>query len=90
VYPNYVCCSLKQGKAKVRYCYHPKDLKAVDTVILPPQFTASVLALGVCSEYFYRSGLIDEAAFYKNRYDTSVINLTRHQKSLDLKVRRFL
>lgn len=90
VYPNYVCCSLKNGKAMVRYCYHPKDLGQQDQVILPPKFTANVLAIGASSEYFYRSGLIDEAAFYKNRYDTSIINLTRHQKSLDLKVRRFL
>jgi hypothetical protein len=90
VYPNFVLSSVKNGKAQVKYCYHPKDLQMLDTVTVPPKFNANVLAIGVASEYFYRSGLIDEANFYKNRYDTCVINLTRHQKSIDLKVRRFL
>ncbi|HKL74389.1 MAG TPA: hypothetical protein VJ903_05835 [Clostridia bacterium] len=90
VYPNFVTTDSCSGKATVKYVYHGEELDVNDNVILPPQFTPYVLANGVASEYFYRSGLIDEAAFYKNRYDTSIINLTRKQKSIELKVKRFL
>ncbi|NLL55872.1 MAG: hypothetical protein GX242_01510 [Clostridiales bacterium] len=89
VYPNFVCSSVK-GTAEVTYTYHPSDLKLEEEVILPPNISCSALAVGTASEYFYRSGLIDEANFYKNRYDTTIINLTRHTKPIELKVRRFL
>jgi hypothetical protein len=89
IYPSYVECDI-DGDAEVVYTYHADELGLADEVVLSPQFTAAILATGVASEYFYRSGLTDEAAFYKNRYDTSVVNLTRQNKSIELKVRRFL
>lgn len=89
IYPAYILSDIT-GVATVKYVYHGEELTLKDTVDLPPQFNAIMLSYGVASEYFYRSGLIDEAAFYKNRYDTSVVNLTRKQKSIDLKVKRFI
>lgn len=89
VYPQYVS-SIADGKTVVRYTYHAEELKLNDEAILPPQFSADMIAVGVASEYLYRCGLTEEALFYKNRYDTSIINNTRKHKSIDLKVRRFL
>lgn len=90
VFPLYVKAGTFSGKAIVKYNYHASTLNLEDTAELPPQFTAEILSNGVAAEYLFRSGLIEEAAVYKNRYDTSVINLTRVHKSFDLKVARFL
>lgn len=90
VYPDCVKSEKLNGKAVVRYVYHAPEAGIDDALELPPQFSAHVLANGVAAEYFYRSGLIDESAFYKNRYDISVINLTRKNKPIELKVERFL
>ena len=89
VYPLYMEAEV-DGFAEVKYIYHADDLELDDEVILPPQYTAYVLANGVASEYFYRSGLIDEAIFYKNRYDTAILNLSRPRKSIIVKKKRAL
>lgn len=88
-FPAYVSCQIT-GKAKVRYAYHCDEPELHDELVLPSQFTPAMLATGVAGEYYYRGGLLEEAVFYKNRYDTSVINQTRRQKPLELKVERFL
>lgn len=87
LYPLYVESDI-YGDAEVSYLYHSDELTIEDTVLLPPQYTAFVLANGMASEYFYRSGLTDEAIFYKNRYDTSVLNLSRRRQSVTLKAGR--
>jgi hypothetical protein len=87
MYPLYVESDIN-GDAEVSYLYHSDELTLEDTVLLPPQYTAFVLANGIAAEYFYRSGLTDEAVFYKNRYDTAVLNLSRRRQSVTLKAGR--
>ncbi|MFA6866661.1 MAG: hypothetical protein WCR54_04005 [Clostridia bacterium] len=84
MYPSYVSCPIK-GIAEVGYIYHAEEVGIDDDIVLPPQFNENILALGISSEYFYRSGLCDEAIFYKNRYDNAVINLTRKRASIHIK-----
>lgn len=89
LYPLFLAVAT-EGDAEVSYVYHPEEPTLEDELDLPPTFTASILAVGVASEYFYRSGLIDEAVFYKNRYDNSLLNLTRKRGYVKLKYRRFI
>ncbi len=89
LYPLFLAADV-EGEVEVSYVYHPEEPTLEDELDLPPAFTPAVLAVGVASEYFYRSGLIDEAVFYKNRYDNSLLNLTRKRGYVKLKYRRFL
>lgn len=89
LYPLYLSCDV-DGEVEVSYVYHPTEANIDDELDLPPQFTAFALANGVASEYFYRSGLTDEALFYKNRYDTTLLNLTRKRNPFSVKYRRFI
>lgn len=87
IYPMYIEADIK-GNAEVVYLYHSEELAIDDEATLPPQYTAFVLASGVASEYLYRSGFVEEAMFYKTRYDTAVLNLSRIRKGITLKKRR--
>lgn len=88
-YPLYVKSSA-DGECEVTYLYYPNELTIDSEIILPPSFTAHVLAQGIVSEYFYRTGLVDEAVFYRTRYENSVINVTKKRKSCNLPRRRFI
>ena len=90
MYPAYVEAGELDGEAEVKYLYHLGTLGADDEVILPPQFTEYVMAIGVASEYYYRLGYIEEAELYKARFDNAVSNLTRRLKSFRLPGRRFV
>jgi|AGTN01.1.fsa_nt_gi hypothetical protein len=88
MYPLFVSADI-EGKAEVTYIYHFGTLALNDAVELPPQYSEYVVAVGSISEYFYRLGLIEEAAFYKNRYETAVTNLSKRLKPLSLPTRTF-
>lgn len=89
VYPIFLAVEA-EGEVEVSYVYHAEEPTLEEELDLPPTFTSSVLAVGVASEYFYRTGLIDEAVFYKNRYDNSLLNLTRKRGYVKLYYRRFI
>ncbi len=89
LYPLYVKCDA-EGAVTVSYVYHAPELTLTSDVELPPQYSESALATGIASEYFYRSGLYDEAVFYKNRYDNTVLNLSRKRNPVVVKYRRFI
>lgn len=90
LYPMYIQAETT-GIAQINYNYHPEEIDIDSVLELPPQYTSYTLANGVASEYFYRSGLFDEAIFYKNRYDTAILNLSRRKRSIRLKaVGRFI
>jgi len=88
--PLFVRVDAPSGKCEVRYVYNVPEVNLSDTLTLPPQYTATILAVGVAAEFFFRSGLSDEAIFYKNRYDTSLINLSRKKRPLTVAYRRFI
>lgn len=89
LYPAYL--EIDQiGGVEIRYTYLPEQIGIGDELILPPPYTENMLAMGIASEYFYRSGLIDEAIFYKNRYDNALVNLSRVRNSFTLKTRSFV
>lgn len=90
MYPTYVEAGDFSGTGEVEYLFHLGTLAPDDDVILPPQFTEYVMAIGVASEYYYRLGYIEEAEFYKARFDNAVGNLTRRLKSFRLPPRRFV
>ena len=74
-----------------RLCpYTVKELALTDTLDMHPMLNVNTLAYGVASEYFYRVGLLDNAAFYSNRYDGSINIIIRKQKAMDLKGKRFI
>ena len=88
-YPLYVK-SKAEGECEVTYLYYPDELTIDSEIVLPPSFTSHVLAQGIVSEYYYRTGLVDEAVFYKTRYENSVNNVTKKRKSTCLPQRRFI
>ena len=55
VYPLYMEAEV-DGFAEVKYIYHADDLELDDEVILPPQYTAYVLATGVAMNTFIVRG----------------------------------
>ena len=81
---------MSQGTYKVDYTYKSDAIGLNDTLDLPAFFTLYSVACGVASEYFFRTGLVEEALFYKNRYDRAVNNLTAERRRSKLKVRRFI
>lgn len=89
LYPLFIEIEEK-GEVDVKYTYLPENLSLEDDLVLPPPYTENMLAMGIASEYFYRSGLIDEAIFYKNRFDNALLNLSRKRSSFELKKRSFL
>ncbi len=90
LYPMYIQANTV-GIAEVNYIYYPEELELDSQLDLPPKYTAYTLANGIASEYFYRTGLVDEAIFYKNRYDTAILNLSRERRGIRLTaVRRFI
>lgn len=90
MYPDYVCCEGFEGEAYVEYIYKGKALKKNSSMSLPPQFSEYTIAMGVASEYCYRNGLLDEALYYKSRYETSIVNLARKLGGFRLPQRRFI
>ena len=89
LFPDCVRCKA-EGNVKVTYVYHAPDPDLEDELILPPFFNVTAISNGVASEFFYRSGLNEEALFYKNRYDNAVLNLQRRSASAYLQNRRFI
>lgn len=89
LYPLYLEIDEK-GEVEIKYTYVPDILSLDDELVLPPPYTENMLSMGVASEYFYRSGLSDEAIFYKNRYDNALLNLSRKRNSFVLQKRSFL
>lgn len=87
LFPLYLKCAA-EGEVDVKYVYHAEELTLDGDVLLPISVTPSVMATGIASEYFYRSGLIDEAVFYKTRYDNSIANLSRKRGIITLKARK--
>lgn len=87
---GYAIVGVSSPKYTVLYSYHAEELDIDDEMLLPDTFTPSAIATGIASEYFYRSGLYDEALFYKNRYDNTVLNLTRKRHTGVVTYRRFI
>ncbi len=80
--PEYVQVKgVENSVVEVTYLYYLPDVSLEEKLPLPPQFSPYVIATGVVSEYYFRVGMVDEATFYKTRYDYSVHNLTRNLKS---------
>jgi hypothetical protein len=90
-FPDHIIASGVRGaRGEVTYVYHAPELTINSILILPPQYSERVVATGIASEYFYRTGMPEEAAFYKARYDNAVLNLCSRIKSVHLPSRRFL
>lgn len=90
MYPLYLYCDGLEGEAEVTYLYHLGELELNDTVELPPQYSVYTLAVGAVSEYCYRIGLVDEALFYKSRYDNSILNLSKRMRLASIPSRRLV
>lgn len=78
------------GEVEVEYLYYVCPETNADPLILPPQFTEYIMAVGAAAEYFYRSSLIDEALFFRNRFESGVNNLSRSGRVYSLPRRRLL
>ena len=89
LYPDHITVDYA-GTFVVDYAYKSVVPDLNDTLDLPAEFTPYALASGVASEYFFRTGLIEEALFYKNRYDRAISNLTQNRRTSYLKIRRFV
>ena len=89
-FPEYVKLDDYSGKAEVEYLYYTIPQAGSDKLILPPQFTEYVMAVGAAAEYFYRSSLLDEAVFFRNRFESAVNNLTKRGRIFNIPVRRLL
>lgn len=83
VYPLYIESGIN-GETEIIYSYYTNELEINDEMILPPKYTLLFLANGIASEYYYRTGMTDEALVYKNRYDTALLNLSRKRKGIIL------
>ncbi len=90
-YPTYVLLDEKiSGEAEVVYLFHEPDVDLDKTLEVPPKITSYSVALGVSAEYFYRLGYVDEALFYKTRYENFLHNFKVGYKSPVLPSRRFI
>ncbi|MGI6213414.1 MAG: hypothetical protein ACOYIQ_02535 [Christensenellales bacterium] len=90
MYPLFVRCEGLSGEAEVKYYYLPPEPEADSELILPPRFSVHMLANGIAAEYFYRSGMPDEAAYYRNRYEYSLNNAQARLRNLTLKADRII
>ena len=72
------------GTVEVHYLYYLPDATLDEKLPLPPSLSPYVVATGVVSEYYYRSGMVDEALFYKTRFDYSILNVSRTLRSIYL------
>ncbi|MCL2630256.1 MAG: hypothetical protein FWD49_01870 [Firmicutes bacterium] len=79
MYPLYVEADIN-GIAEVSYRYRLNNLSLDDTLYLPTQYTNYIVATGVVAEYYYRTGLTDEAFFYQQRYDAAISNIKNQNK----------
>ena len=89
MYPLFVKCKV-EGKAQVKYFYSAETPALDSHLELPPRFTDYLIANGIASEYFYRSGLLDEAAYYRNKFDYSLKNISSRLRGLNLKVDKMI
>ncbi|MBQ8178579.1 MAG: hypothetical protein IJ033_05220 [Clostridia bacterium] len=89
-YPTYVEVDKHSGEVEVSYLFYPPYPNVSDELLLPPQFSLYFMALGTVAEYYYRVGMVDEALFYKTRYEHSLRNLTRNLKSVTIPRRVFI
>lgn len=89
VYPQFLFCN-EEGTFNVKYLYYLSDLELEDEIIVPYNFTLNILGYGVASEYYYRQGMLDEAVFYKNRYDTAIENLTKKLRNSYMPRKHFM
>lgn len=90
VFAQYVEVENYSGEVEVEYLYYVCPETNSDPLILPPQFTEYIMAVGAAAEYFYRSSLIDEALFFRNRFESGVNNLSRSGRVYALSRRRLL
>ncbi len=90
MFPLFIRCIGLQGRCEVKYYYTPPEPKLDSLLSLPPRFSVYMLANGVASEYFYRTGLVDEATYYRNRYEYSLNNAGMRLRNLNLKADRLL
>lgn len=90
MFPLFIRCIGLQGKCEVKYYYTPPQPSLDSALSLPPRFSEYMLANGVASEYFYRTGLVDEAIYYRNRYEYSLNNAGMRLRNLRLKADRLL
>ena len=91
VYPEYIETECGySGDAEIEYLYYYVPCLPTDEMLLPPQYTEYILAVGTAAEYFYRSSLIDEAMFFRNRFESAVNNLSRTKRVFNLPYRRLI
>ncbi len=90
MYPTYVCCEGFSGDAYVEYYYAGGNLQKGSVMPLPPYFTDYLMATGVACEFYYRNGYVDEAMYYKSRYENAVSNVSKKLRGFAIPVRRFI
>lgn len=90
MFPLFVRCPRFSGVADAKYIFIPPVPALDDTLALPPRFSLHMLACGVASEYFYRSGMVDEALYYRNRYEYSLNNSQVRLRKINLKADRLI
>ncbi len=90
MFPLFVKSADLQGNATVKYYYKPDEPELDSLLELPPRFSEYMLANGIASEYFYRGGMVDEAAYYRNRYEYSLNNAQVRLRNLTLKADKLL
>ena len=78
------------GEAEVEYLYYFVPEELTDELVLPPQYSVYIMAVGAAAEYFYRSSLLDEAMFFRNRFESGINNLSRSGRIFALPKRRLL
>ena len=89
-YPQFIQAEDYTGEVEIDYLYYIIPTLNSDELILPPQFSEYVVAVGAAAEYFYRSSLLDEAVFFRNRFESAVNNLTKRGRVFNIPPRRLL
>jgi len=90
MFPLFVKNANITGTVEIKYYYKPDEPELDSLLELPPRFSVYMLANGVASEYYYRSGMVDEATYYRNRYEYSLSNAQVRLRNLTLKAEKLL
>lgn len=85
-----VLCDGFNGEATIDYIYKGKTLNKNSYLSVPPFFSEHMLATGIASEYFLRTGRIDEYSHFRARYENWIVNYGRKARSYTIPRRRFI
>lgn len=90
MYDDYLAVDGYEGNVIVDYVYKGGHINQNSVLSVPPFFSEYMLATGIASEFCFRKGLLDEASYYKSKYEDWLKNFERKVRHFCLPRRRLV